>query len=237
MGNKILGIDFETTGISAADDRITEAGAVLWDWDTKTPITMLTTFVHPERPIPEEITKLTGITDEMVENYGRPEGEVFADLDYLMGCADYAMAHKAEFDKGFYDAAAVRTNQKTVERPWLCTIQDIKYPPEITTRKLGHLAADHGFANPFSHRALFDVLTMLKIASNYDLDAIIARSKEPTLYVQAFVSFNDKDKAKELGFRWYAPSKIWWKDMKASDYEAMKDTCEFNTGLLAGPLE
>jgi hypothetical protein len=51
------------------------------------------------------------------------------------------------------------------------------------------------------------------------------------------VSFDEKEKAKELGFRWFAPEKVWWRSMKLSDHEAMKDTCGFKTRLLAGPLE
>lgn len=229
---KILGIDVETTGLLAAEDRITEVGACLYDWASGTPLVVLSTFVHPERPIPEEITKLTGITSEMVSDYGRPESEVFGDLQYLLGCADYAMAHNAPFDKGFYDAAVVRRGFAPDEKTWLCTKNDIKYPAEITTRNLCHLAAEHGFSPTFRHRAIFDVMTMLKIASDYSIDDIIARAKEPTLYVQALVSFDEKERAKELQFRWYAPAKVWWKDMKQSDYVAMKDTCGFRTQLL-----
>ena len=92
---RILGIDFETTGLDAKEDRIIEVGAVLWDWETGTPLQLLSSLVHPERYIPEEITKLTGITNEAVSDFGRPEDEVFNDLWYLLGCADYAMAHNA----------------------------------------------------------------------------------------------------------------------------------------------
>jgi DNA polymerase-3 subunit epsilon len=114
---------------------------------------------------------------------------------------------------------------------------DIVFPKDITTRRLTYLAAEAGFTSPWKHRAIFDVMTMLKLASAYDLDAIVARAREPLLYVQAVVSFDEKEKAKELGFRWFAPGKQWWKPMKVSDLEAMKPTCGFQTRLLAGPLE
>lgn len=232
---KILGLDFETTGFDPKVDRIIEVGACLYDWDAQLPIQILSSFVYPEMPIPEEITKITGITNDLVVDYGRPEKEVCADLDYLIDAADYVMAHKADFDKGFFDAAANRGefSSATLGKPWVCSMNDIKYPERITTRNLGYLAAEHGFVSPFRHRAVFDVLTMLKVASGYDLDAIIARSKEPLLFVQALVSFDEKEKAKELQFRWYAPGKVWWKDMKESDYLAMKDTCGFRTQLLS----
>jgi DNA polymerase III subunit epsilon len=237
IGMKTLGVDFETTGLDAEEDRITEVGAVLFDWETQTPLVLLSTFVNPGRPIPEEVTKLTGITNEMVADYGRPEEEVCGELQHLLGCADYAMAHNAAFDMGFYDAALLRHGFAKDDKVWLCTKNDIKYPDSITTRNLCHLAAEHSIINPFRHRAVFDVLTMLKVASNYDIDAIIASAQEPTLYVRALVSFDEREKAKLLQFHWFAPQKIWWRGYKQSDYVAMKDTCGFNTQLLAGPLE
>jgi DNA polymerase III epsilon subunit-like protein len=149
---KILGVDVETTGLDAAEDRITEVGAVLFDWDTQTPLVVLSALVNPGRPIPQEITKLTGITNEMVADYGRPEEEVLGDFQHLLGRADYAMAHNAAFDKGFYDAAVVRHGFAPDDKVWLCTKNDIKYPESIITRNLCHLAAEHSIINPFRHR-------------------------------------------------------------------------------------
>jgi DNA polymerase-3 subunit epsilon len=234
---KILGVDFETTGLDASEDRITEVGAVLFNWEAQTPLVVLSTLVDPGRPIPEEITRLTGITEEMVAEYGRPEKDVLDDLRHLLDCADFAMAHNAVFDMGFFNAAVLRNGFTPDDKVWLCTMSDIKYPESITTRNLCHLAAEHSIINPFRHRAVFDVLTMLKMASNYDIDAIIASAQEPTLYVRALVDFDEKEKAKLLQFHWSAPQKIWWRGYKQSDYVGMKDTCGFNTQLLAGPLE
>ena len=137
----------------------------------------------------------------------------------------------------FVQEAYNRHSMILVEKPWIDTITDIRFPDAIKTRNLKHLAAEHNFLPGFSHRAVFDVLTMLKILSQYDLDAVIARAAEPTLFVQALVTFDQKEMAKELGFHWFAPDKIWWRSMKSSDFEAMKPTCGFQTRLLAGPLE
>ena len=230
----ILGLDFETTGLSAEQDRITEVGAVLWDWETSTPITLLSSLVYPGIAIPAEITKLTGITEEMVRDYGRPEDEVFADLRYLHGRADYVMAHNGTtFDKLFFEATLKRLAWIDTGKPWLDTKIDIKYPEQITTRNLRHLAAEHSFLNPFSHRAVFDVLTMLKVAGAYDIRDMIARAAEPTLFIQALVSFDDKEKAKARGYYWCGPRKIWWRSFKQSDYAIEKDACGFPTRTLA----
>jgi len=154
-----------------------------------------------------------------------------------MSKSDYAMAHNAEFDKGFYYAAL---DHHRYERPpilFLDTKMDIKFPEKITTRNLRHLASEHEFLNPFSHRAVFDVLTMLRVAGRYDLDTIIARAKEPTVFVRAMVTFDDKEKAKARGYYWCAPQKIWWRSFKESDYLGEKDTCGFQTTLLQGAPE
>jgi len=233
MGTLICGIDYETTGLSATEDRITEIGAALVEWETGIPRKIISTLVKPERPIPEEIQKLTGITDELVDLYGKSEKAAFAELHDLMSYADYAAAFNgSRFDHPFYLAACGRLGVEPSGIFWVDLSSDVKYPPEITTRNLQHLAADHGFVSPYRHRALFDVLTMFKVASLYDFDEILARAQEPTLYVQALVSFDEKELAKARGYRWYAPTKAWWREFKQSDYEADKLECGFRTQLL-----
>ena len=233
----ICGVDFETTGLDSKTDRIIEIGAVLWDTERQLPLRILSCYVNPEREISPEITAITGITNGDVA-YGVPENKALADLFELAVYSDgYFMAHNAEFDKGFYDAACIRSGVLNEEMVWLCSKNDIVYPERITTRNLRHLAAENGFLNPFSHRAVFDVLTMFKVASCYKIEDIIARAAQPTLYVQAVVSFDEKEKAKARGYYWCGPKKIWWRTMKESDYLVEKEACGFRTVLLKGSPE
>ncbi len=231
---KLLGLDFETTGLLPQEDRIIEVGAVLYDWETETPLRIFSQFVNPERPIPEEIMALTGISDSMIEQYGHPEDVIMRQLVKLIEMADYVMTHNGtEFDKLFFDASMARIGIAAPERFWIDSRTDIVFPESITTRNLRFLACEHGFINPFAHRAIFDVLTMFKVARQYPLDTIIARAKEPTIYIQAIVSFDDKEKAKARGYYWCGPKKIWWRSMKSSDHEIEKVECEFKTVVLA----
>ena len=238
MGHLVVGIDFESTGLSAVDDRITEIGACLYDFEAGVPLKMMSTLVNPERPIPEEIAKLTGITDELVDLYGKPEKVAFAELHDLMSYADYAAAFNgSNFDYPFYLAGCKRLDVEPSGIYWVDLSSDVKWPPEIKTRNLQHLAADRGFVSPYRHRAIFDVLTMFKAAAGFDFDDILARAQEPTLFVQAIVSFEEKELAKERGYHWCGPKKIWWKAAKKSDHEAEKLECGFRTQLLPGALE
>jgi len=238
----LLGLDVETSGLDPVNDRVIEIGAVLYKWDTKMPMQILSELIDPamdmttasdQFKLPEEITAITGITDEALSDYGTYEKDVLIRLHGMAAHADYFVAHNGNaFDKLFVEESHRRHGMTTDDRLWLDTMVDIKYPASIKTRNLHHLGADHMVLNPFRHRAVFDVLTMFKVMEQYDLDSIIARSKEPMVYLQAVVSFDEKEKAKERGYHWYAPTKIWWKGQKQSDAEIEVTECGFQTRRL-----
>ena len=57
-------LDLETTGLSVKEDQILEIGAVKVQGGEVT--ASYETFVNPGRKVPERITELTGIRDEMI---------------------------------------------------------------------------------------------------------------------------------------------------------------------------
>jgi DNA polymerase-3 subunit epsilon len=247
----ILGLDFETTGLSFTDDRITEIGAVLWDTDARMPVQIFNTLVrHADGPpITDEITRLTGITQAMLDAYGVAPCAAFRRLCAMAATAGIVVAHNGNgFDRPMFEAqmlrfsavpetATITSAAAAQELLWVDTCMDVPYPASISTRKLVHLAAEHGFLNPFAHRAVFDVLTMLKVLDAYistpaGLDAVLESARQPMVTLLAIVNFDDRDKAKARGYRWRAATKQWVRHIKSHHADAERRDCGFNVEVM-----
>ncbi|MCH5343530.1 MAG: PolC-type DNA polymerase III [Acetatifactor sp.] len=89
--------DIETTGFSPVNNRIIEIGAVKVSGGEI--VDRFSAFVNPEVPIPFEIEKLTGISDDMVIDAPRIEEILPRFLAFSEGCV--MVAHNAGFDMSF----------------------------------------------------------------------------------------------------------------------------------------
>lgn len=226
---KVLGLDFETTGLNPQQCRVIEIGAVVWDTETKQPQALYSELIRCDKALPPEIIKITGITDDMLKSYGKEAKPSFQALWSLIESCEFIVAHNAPFDRSFLESELTQleiTNDFSSLK-WIDTVMDVPYPDFVESRKLTYLAADHGFVNNNAHRALFDVITMLNVFSRYDINDIKDRAQSPNVQVIAKVSFEEKDKAKKLGFRWNRDDKIWFKDYKMMDLEKQDFPFEF----------
>ncbi len=150
-------VDLETTGMSAAFDRITEVGIVRVDADAAggaPRVREWSTLVNPQVPIPAVIQALTGITDAMVA--GAP---AFADVATVIDeqIADCVfVAHNARFDHGFLKQAYARAGRPFSVRP-LCTVRlSRRLFPQASGHGLDAIVARHGLHAGERHRALGD---------------------------------------------------------------------------------
>jgi DNA polymerase-3 subunit epsilon len=231
---KILGIDFETTGLDPRKDRITEVGLVLWDSESKQPVRVTGFLVKTPTPVSAEISRLTGITNELLRDYGVDPVPAMKSIVALAAQADFMCAHNGtEFDKLFLEAELQRRGADIRTLPWIDTRTDLPHAAYSLGKSasLKYLACDHGFVYP-AHRAVNDVLAMLEILGRYDLETTIKRAQTPNVNVRAVVSFDDRLLAKERGYYWKPESKLWVKPLKADEVDAEKEAAPFPVVLM-----
>lgn len=97
LDRDIVVLDTETTGLSFAHDELIQIAAARMDQGRI--IEWFVTFVNPGKEISEEISHLTGISNEDVANAPAPE-QALSDLVAFVG-ASKVVAHNADFDRTF----------------------------------------------------------------------------------------------------------------------------------------
>lgn len=152
LDGEFVVFDFETTGLSAKRDRITEIGAV--KMRAGEVVDTFSSFVNPGMPIPKKITELTGITDEMVAD---APGETEAVKLFCDFCGDAVMvAHNASFDMGFLNAAKHRIGI-ALEQTSLDTVELSRMLyPNLKNHKLDTIARHLEMEDFNHHRACDD---------------------------------------------------------------------------------
>ncbi|MDH5582105.1 MAG: hypothetical protein OEY33_09380, partial [Bdellovibrionales bacterium] len=144
----------------------------------KQPVSLISELINEEDrlPITEEVQGITGLNDEIINKYGKKDDEIktfILNLKSLMEKADFIMAHNGDnYDRPMLGSFFNRFGIALPETPWIDSTRDIEFPKTIVQKSLAMLEYSHGFINPFPHRALTDVLSMLKIASIYNFGPI-----------------------------------------------------------------
>lgn len=151
--------DIETTGLNAAKDKITEIGAVKVSGgeicDT------FSTFVDPGIPIPEFITKLTGISDTMVAGAPGIEAALKSFLEFTGELP--VVAHNATFDTGFIKVASKAYNNK-FDNIIIDTLQMSRSLfPKLSKHKLDVVAKHLDIKLDNHHRAVHDATATAEI--------------------------------------------------------------------------
>ena len=179
-------VDIETTGGSAAYHKITEICILLHDGEKV--VKEFHTLVNPERNIPYNITMLTGITNEMVEN--APKFYEVAKEIYLLTENAIFVAHNVNFDfsflkKEFEDLGGDFNRKK------LCTVRlSRKLLPGLRSYSLGNICESTGITITDRHRAhgdaratavLFSMLLNIDPELTFIKHSLKKNSKETTL--------------------------------------------------------
>lgn len=177
--------DIETTGFSAAEDRIIEIGAVkITDGAI---VDRFSTFVNPEVPIPFEIQQLTHITDDMVLEAPKIEEALPAFLDFVGESA--LVAHNAGFDVGFIEQNCVRLGRSrtftSVDAVGLARV----LLPTLSKYKLNIVAKALNISLENHHRAVDDAAATAEIYVKF-IEMLKERGMTTLKEVNAFGDMN-----------------------------------------------
>ncbi len=152
-------LDLETTGFSPKLEKITEIG-IMKIQDGKV-IDKFSTFVNPEKSIPQRVVEVTNITDDMVRNAETIDKVFPKMLDFIKDTV--LVAHNADFDIGFlkHYAKVLGHDFDFTYLDTLTLAHDLF--PDYKTYKLGRIAKNLGIKVEVAHRALDDVDTTVKV--------------------------------------------------------------------------
>lgn len=110
-GTPLVVFDLETTGLSAVTDRILSCSAIKLEYknDALEEVDRLDLFINPGFKIPEEASKINGITDEMVKNAPR-ENKAIEEIMSFFGESPLVAGYNSKnFDEKFMNAMYLRT--------------------------------------------------------------------------------------------------------------------------------
>jgi DNA polymerase-3 subunit epsilon len=201
-----LFVDAETTGLDPARDEIIELAMAPFTYGVDGEIYAVgdafQQLRQPSKPIPPEITAITGIDDAMVAGKSIDPRAVSS----FAAPAALVVAHNAAFDRKFLERYCETFNTK----PWACSMSEIDWAGEgYEGTKLAYLAAGAGFFYE-RHRATHDCMAAIELLARVHpksgrtgLAQLLERARRPSWRIWAENSpFDLKDVLKARGYRW-----------------------------------
>lgn|GEM_PF-1410982 len=161
-GDPIVFFDFETTGLSAKNDLIIEVAAVKYVPGASSHPHMQQ-LIMIDRPLSPFISRLTGITNDMLQRDGR-RMEVVLD-EFIDFISDHdVVSFNINFDTGFLNSALARHGRRPLKNIGHCALARAREAwPDLSNHKLVHLANYLGLESGTAHRALNDTLWALEV--------------------------------------------------------------------------
>lgn len=222
-------LDTETTGIKTSDEIIELAFVTItYNVELNCLVSIdkvFDKFREPvNNPITDSITKITGITAEMV----RGKTLSYDDFkEYLPDGKYLIVAHNAGFDRKFVEKLFPEMQKK----PWADSLTEVDWLSKGATKhSLEMLMYNIGlFYN--AHRAVNDVLALLAVlVRTRSLQELDMSANNATLEIEVAVAFDSKDTVKQYGFRWNNENKTWkriYKNLETwnNDKAVLSKTC------------
>ena len=161
---EFVAFDTETTGCAAASGRMVEIGAVRFRSDGYE-VDRFQRLINPLRSIPWAVTRVHGITDEMVRECPC-ESEVLPDFLAFLGepAKTLLMAHNAGFDMAFVGNALGRCSLAPPAHAVLDTVRlSRRRAPELPSHSLRSIVRSFGLGTTTDHRGLSDSVHLMQI--------------------------------------------------------------------------
>ncbi len=146
--------DIETTGLNAAKDEMIEIAAIrVQNGEQKEELSIL---IQPAVSVPDEVQKLTGLTDELLKQQGIPIYDALIKFKEFIG-TDPIVCHNASFDYRFLLAACQKCGIPLIRNGITDTLQLARRRVKgVENYKLSTLAKHFGVSEAQEHRALSD---------------------------------------------------------------------------------
>ncbi|MFH1688526.1 MAG: exonuclease domain-containing protein [bacterium] len=150
----LVAFDTETTGLWAPANRIVEIGAVRFRLEAGE-LDRFSTLVNPQRPMPADVIRVHGITDEMVAKAPTIDTALEAFRGFCRD--DILVAHNAMFDISFVACELKRLGQAFPDNPILDTVDLYqRFRPDLGSYALLSLVKQMSLGTGQDHRALAD---------------------------------------------------------------------------------
>lgn len=214
-------LDVETTGLSHAQDRVIQLAIRPFYFNEEnfeiSGIAKKTViFNDPEEEIREEITKITGITNEDVQGHSIDWSWVKSAIER----GDYIISHNARFDRQFIEAEISRAGLTYTEGPvWCCSLDYIDWSSlfsvKIPSRSLEVLCAWSGFFYD-SHAADADIDALMHLIRKHGvMRELISRAGSPEHRVFAVNSpIQQNQLLKRRWYKWDPSVSMWYKSFE-----------------------
>ncbi len=215
----ILILDTETTGLDNEIDDCLEVGSILFNVKSRSVLAQQSFLLPVEindaekiNNIPAEITRLP-----------QPLSEAIKYFESLVRVSDVIVAHNAEFDMKWFGLNKL----PQIEKQWICSMDDITWPADrqLKTRpSVRDLALAYGVPVWNAHRALTDCIYLSEVFKRCsELEKLLIRALEPKVLLRAEISYDERNLAKNAGFRWNDAIKgAWSRKMSRRDMEKLE---------------
>ncbi|MBA4751308.1 MAG: DNA polymerase III subunit epsilon [Sphingopyxis sp.] len=220
---RIAIVDTETTSVDVQTAEVIEIAAAVVLVDDAGEIRAVEEtrrgLRDPGIPIPGEVQRLTGLSDDDVAGRGLnvPRWEA------LLGGSDLIVAHNSA-----YDAPIVERLLPGIKgHAWACSMREIDWAAHgFDGAKLGHLLMQIGYFTT-GHRADADVISLAHLLTHRPdgehplMAELLARAAQPSLRFEATgAPFDKRHLLKARGYRWDAREKVWWREIAEAAHEA-----------------